>query len=299
MNGAPAREMSLQQSTCDISGEFRGGALELEDTARDRFAPVYRLPVSGRPTLDHLTRAELLAHQYDLELATQIQSNLLPSNDVALEYWDTQCRYEPSGAVGGDYCELIAVDSTSVFFAVGDIAGKGVAASLLMAQLSAIFRTLLSLGLSLGDVVSRANELFLERTDPAHYATLVCGLATQNGIDLCNAGHCPAILLRKGATQRLSATGLPLGLFREAQYTLRHINLDVGDSLIMYSDGITEAKDPLGGEYTEERLVISLRNRFDQGTDAMADKVLQDVARFRKTSGPVDDLTLLIVRRRR
>ncbi len=88
--------------------------------------------VDRRPRLDHLTRAELRAHQYDLDLARQIQSNLLPSNDIALEYWDTQYRYEPAGAVGGDYCELIALDNTSVFFAVGDVVGKGVAASLMM-----------------------------------------------------------------------------------------------------------------------------------------------------------------------
>ena len=98
---------------------------------------------------------------------------------------------QPVGAVGGDYCELIVLDDgKSFFFAVGDVAGKGVAASLLMTHLSAIFRSLLSLDLSLADVVSRANRLFCESTAPAHYATLVCGRATANGVELCNAGHC-------------------------------------------------------------------------------------------------------------
>jgi sigma-B regulation protein RsbU (phosphoserine phosphatase) len=282
---------------CEIGGGFRGAALQPEDAAREECGAVYQPRIDRRPRLDHLTRAELRAHQYDLDLAMQIQSNLLPAKDIALEYWDTQYRYEPAGAVGGDYCELIALDSKSVFFAVGDVAGKGVAASLLMAHLSAIFRSLLSLDLSLTDLVSRANQLFLENTDPAHYATVVCGRATPDGIELCNAGHCTALLLRKGATQRLGATGLPLGLVRGAQYTLRRLSLDVGDSLILYSDGITEAQDPAGDEYKEERLVISLRKHFDQGADAMADNVLRDVARFCKTSPPADDLTLLIVRR--
>jgi sigma-B regulation protein RsbU (phosphoserine phosphatase) len=80
--------------------------------------------------LDHLSQADLLAHQQDLDLATEIQSKLLPPRDIALENWDTQYRYRPVGAVGGDYCELVAqTDVQSLFFAVGDVAGKGVAAS--------------------------------------------------------------------------------------------------------------------------------------------------------------------------
>jgi sigma-B regulation protein RsbU (phosphoserine phosphatase) len=250
--------------------------------------------------LDHLSQAEMLAHQQDLDLATQIQSRLLPPRDMALETWDTQYRYEPVGAVGGDYCDLIVLgDGQSLFFAVGDVAGKGVAASLLMTHLSAIFRSLLSLDLSLADLVSRANRLLCETTAPAHYATLVCGRATANGVELCNAGHCRPLLLQRHATQRLEPTGLPLGLFSGGRYTVLHISLGAGESLALYSDGITEAQDPDGDEYQEERLIHSLRDRFEHGAGAMADSVLQDVARFRQTRPPVDDMTLLIVRRRR
>jgi sigma-B regulation protein RsbU (phosphoserine phosphatase) len=248
--------------------------------------------------LDHLSQAELLAHQQDLDLAMQIQSKLLPPRDVTLAGWDTQYRYVPVGAVGGDYCELIVSgEAQSLFFAVGDVAGKGVAASLLMTHLSAIFRSLLSLDLSLAEVVSRANRLFCESTAPAHYATLVCGRATGDGIEVCNAGHCRPLLLRRDSTQRLESTGLPLGLFCGGQYTVRPVKLGAGESLVLYSDGITEALDPAGTEYEEERLVRSLRSQFDQGACAMADNVLQDLALFRQTRAPVDDVTLLVVRR--
>lgn len=250
--------------------------------------------------LDHLSPSELQAHQQDLELATQIQSKLLPPRDIALESWDTQYRYEPVGAVGGDYCELIVLsDGKSLFFAVGDVAGKGVAASLLMTHLSAIFRSLLSLDLSLADLVSRANRLFCEGTAPSHYATLVCGRATAAGVELCNAGHCRPLLLQRDATQRLDPTGLPLGLFCDSEYTVRHLSLGAGESLVLYSDGITEAQNPAGDEYKEERLIRSLRDHFEHGAGPMADNVLQDVVRFRQTRPPVDDMTLLIVRRRR
>ncbi len=249
--------------------------------------------------LDHLSRAELVAHQQDLDLATQIQSKLLPPRDVVLESWDTQYRYEPVGAVGGDYCELaVPGDGKSLFFAVGDVAGKGVAASLLMTHLSAIFRSLLSLDLSLADLVCRANRLFCESTAPAHYATLVCGRATAGGVELCNAGHCTPFLLRRHATEGLDSTGLPLGLFPGGQYAVRRISMGVGESLVLYSDGITEAQDPSGDEYGKERLVRSLRDHFEQGADAMADSVLRDVVRFRQSPSPADDMTVLIVRRR-
>ena len=250
--------------------------------------------------LDHLNEAELQAHQQDLELARQIQSKLLPPRDIALEDWDTHYRYEPFGAVGGDYCELIALgDGKSLFFAVGDVAGKGVAASLLMTHLSATFRSLLSLDLPLVDVISRANRLFCESTAAAHYATLACGRATANGVELCNAGHCTPLLLRQHRTERFEATGLPLGLFCGGQYTVTHISLDEGDSLVLYSDGITEAQDREGNEYEEQRLIRSLRDRFDRDAGGMADGVLRDVARFRGTRPPNDDMSLLIVRRRR
>jgi phosphoserine phosphatase RsbU/P len=248
--------------------------------------------------LDHLSQAEMRAHQQDLDLAAQIQSKLLPPKDIVLSHWDTRYRYQPVGAVGGDYCELVVLDGgQSLFFAVGDVAGKGVAASLLMTHLSAIFRSLLSVNLPLAEMVSRANRLFCESTAPAHYATLVCGCATSNGVELCNAGHCPPLLLRHDTTQRVESTGLPLGLFCGGQYTTRRLNLNAGDSLVLYSDGITEAPDPSGEEYGMERLICSLRDRFDLGLDAMADSVLPEVARFRGNHAPADDMTLLIVRR--
>lgn len=252
-----------------------------------------------RYCLDHLSPAEFQALQQDLDLATQIQSTLLPPRKIALENWDAHYRYEPVGAVGGDYCELIVLgDGKSLFFAIGDVAGKGVAASLLMTHLSAIFRSLLSLDLPLADVISRANRLFCDSTAPAQYATLVCGLATASGVELCNAGHCPALLLRQDVKQRFESTGLPLGLFCGSQYAVRRLSLDYGDSLVLYSDGITEAQDPEGNEYEEERLLQSLRDHSDRDAEVMADGVFKDVARFRQTRPSSDDMTLLILRRR-
>ncbi len=249
--------------------------------------------------LDHLSEKELRAHEQDLELATQIQASLLPARDISIGDWETHYRYEPAGVVGGDYCEIVASgDGKSLFFAIGDVAGKGVAASLLMTHLSAIFRSLLSLDLPLAEVMPRANRLFCDSTPSTHYATLVAGRTTENGVDLCNAGHCKPLLLRHNRTERIDATGLPLGIFCEGRHTVRHIRLDPCDSLVLYSDGITEAQDPEGNAYEEERLIRLAHGHAERDATAMADGILRDVASFRGTRPQQDDMTLLIVRRR-
>lgn len=200
--------------------------------------------------------------------------------------------------VGGDYCELIVVDDRTIFFAVGDVAGKGVAASLLMAHISAIFRSLLPLQLALADLVSRANRLFWESTAPDQYMSLVCGFATPDGIELANAGHCRPLLLRNGITAQLDATGLPLGIRPVTEYGIQRFCLNAGDSLVLYSDGVTEAQNPSGEKYQVGRLIESLQKHSDEAMESVSGSVQCDVARFRKTHGTVADLTLLILRRR-
>lgn len=251
----------------------------------------------ARFCLDHLSEAQRRAHEQDLELATQIQSKLLPARDVCAGNWRTHYRYQPAGIVGGDYCEIAAsADGKSLFFALGDVAGKGIAASLLMAHLSAIFRSLLSLELPLAELMVRANRLFCESTPATHYATLVAGHADNRGVSLCNAGHCRPLVLRRDQTEPIDSTGLPLGLFCEAKYGIRHVAMDRGDSLLLYSDGIIEAEDPEGGVYGEERLIGSVHGHGDQDATAMADEALRAVTSFRDTGAQQDDMTLLIVR---
>jgi len=253
----------------------------------------------ARFCLDHLTHDQLRAHEQDLALATQIQTTLLPASGVSTTDWETQYRYEPAGVVGGDYCEIAAAgDGQSLFFAVGDVAGKGVAASLLMTHLSAIVRSLLSLQLPLAEVMSRANRLFCSSTPATHYATLAAGRTTEDGAELCNAGHCRPLLIRRGVTERIDATGLPLGLFCDGRYAVRQIRLEHGDSLVLYSDGITETQDAEGNQYEEERLVRVLRGHEERDAAAMADGVLRDVEHFRGTLPRQDDVTLLVLRRR-
>lgn len=249
--------------------------------------------------LDHLNQEQRRAHEQDLELATEIQSHLLPARDITTRSWGTHYRYQPAGIVGGDYCEIVpSADGASLFFALGDVTGKGVAASLLMTHLSAIFRSLLSLDLPLAEMMIRANRLFCESTPATHSATLVACRTTETGVDLCNAGHCRPLVLRREGTERVDPTGLPLGLFCSTRYTIGHIALDLGDRLVLYSDGITEAQDPEGNTYEEDRLIGYLSGNSERDATAMIDGVLLDVARFRRDASQHDDETLLVLWRR-
>ncbi len=310
------RRVRLKAAARTVSSEYVGDLLaEIDDTLQRIDNGTFGLcetchyPIEAdrlernpllRFCLDHLTAEQMRAHEEDLELATQIQSNLLPAKHIAISGWETHYRYQPAGLVGGDYCEIIpCCDGTSLFFALGDVAGKGVAASLLMTHLSAIFRSLLSLDLPLTEVMSRANRLFCDSTPATHYATLVAGRTTADGLDLCSAGHCRPLLLRKDSTSWIDSTGLPLGLFCHSPYTIRHLRLEPDDSLVLYSDGITEAQNPEGNTYGEPGLLGSLEACAERDAAAMVDAAMDDTRRFRGTARQQDDITLLVLRRNR
>src|SRR6202049_1061279 len=133
-----------------------------------------------RYCLDHLTQSERAALQRDLDLASQVQRNLLPRNGLSVGGWETSYNFAPVGAVSGDYCDLIPYDG-QLLFLLGDVSGKGVAASMMMAQLHALFRSLAGMSLPLGQIVAHVNRVLCESALAGHYATLVCGLAKSNG----------------------------------------------------------------------------------------------------------------------
>src|SRR5262249_3602531 len=148
-----------------------------------------------------------------------IQSQLLPQRHVRACGWEAGFHYEPAGAVSGDYCDIIQTDGESLLFLLGDVAGKGLAASLLMSNLNAIFRTLVTLNLQLGELMERANRLFCEAGTPGFFATVVCGRAHAGGrLEIVNAGHCPPVMVSGNETRVMNATGLPLGLFCNSKY---------------------------------------------------------------------------------
>jgi len=249
-----------------------------------------------RYCLDHLTQSQRAALQRDLDLASQVQRKLLPQAGLQAGGWETHYHYAPAGPVSGDYCDLIASDG-SLFFALGDVSGKGVAASMLMTQLHALFRSLTGVGLPLGQIVTRANRVFGESALAGQYATLVCGQAKTNGeIEIHNAGHLPVIVVGRGGVLRVESTGLPLGMFCEAEFSATRLQTDVGDSLFLFTDGLSEARKD-DDEYGVDRVTRLVRQHGTKRPAELIASCLEDLRGFVNGGPPHDDLTLLALRR--
>ncbi len=247
-----------------------------------------------RYCLDHLNDSERAALQRDLDLAAQLQRNLLPEANLRAGGWETSYHYAPVGAVSGDYCDLIPSDG-QLFFVLGDVSGKGVAASMLMAQLHALFRSLSGMNLPLGQMVTQANRVFCESALAGQYATLVCGQAKATGeVEIHNAGHLPVIVVGGGGVLRIESTGLPLGMFHDFDFSATRVHLDEGDMMFLYTDGLSESRCE-DDEYGIDRVAHLMRQAARKPAE-MITACLDDLRSF--VDGPaLDDLTLLAIQR--
>ncbi len=286
VDAALERMESGSYGICDICRENIG-----ETTLRTD--PLMRI------CLSHLTDAQRLAIERDLELASQIQHSLLPAQPARVSGWEVHYRYEPAGPVSGDYCDLIDPGTgEGALFLLGDVTGKGVAASLLMSHLHAIFRSLNTSAAPVHDLVRQANGIFSTSALSGHFATLVCGrLEAPGTLQICNAGHCPPFLIRGGKVQPVESTGTPIGLFRESAYTSADLRMEKGDTLLLYTDGLSETRDMLNTEYGAERLAALLSDHHAQSPDVLLERTLSDLRTFQSQAPRVDDLTVMVVRR--
>ena len=280
-------------------GRMANGVYGLCAVCRDPIEPA-RLMANplAQFCLDHLTPDERQALEEDLEMASRIQRELLPRPDVHFDGWDVHYHYEPAGMVSGDYCDLVMDGGGNLYFMFGDVMGKGVAASMLMVHLHAMFRSLISVGLSLNQLVERANRVFCESTLSTHYATLVCGKASRTGeTEIVNAGHLPPLVIGNGRIAPVNATGIPLGLFCSGEFSTDHVRLGTGDALLLYTDGLSEAEDLSGSEYGRERLLSVVGNHRKPSAESFVAACMNDVAAFRLGAPKKDDLTIMALRR--
>jgi phosphoserine phosphatase RsbU/P len=251
----------------------------------------------ARFCLDHLSPHEQRMLERDLEMAARIQAELLPQPDSAFGPWQVARHYEAAGPVSGDYCDLAPDVDGSLYFMLGDVSGKGVAAAMLMTQLHAMFRSLKSVGLTLTQIVERASRLLCESSLPTQYATLVCGKAdAAGGVEICNAGHPPVLWLNGGDVKAIDSTGLPVGVFCEQQFSSHTVRLQPGDSLLLYTDGLSEARDVDGAEYGIERLTKLAPAIRASSPRAMINACLEDLETFGGGARKGDDLTIMAIR---
>jgi len=247
--------------------------------------------------LDDLTSDERKALEHDLALAARIQQGLLPPQHAFTQSWELTYYYQPAGVVSGDYCDYFRTNR-GLLFLCGDVSGKGVAASMLMSHLHATFRSLADADLPLGRMVEAANRIFLESTLAGQFATLVVGRASDDGsVELINAGHLPVLHLQENGANAQDASDVPLGMFSTAQFSPHRLHLGPGEGLLLYTDGLSEARNPNGHEYGILR--VEEFACHSEGLDArtLVKNCLEDLERFQSGGKQTDDLTLMVLRR--
>ena len=250
--------------------------------------------------LEHLSGEEQRALERDLELAARIQRGLLPQENLRVGEWHIHFRYRPAGIVSGDYCDVIPApnDGGGALVLVGDVAGKGVAAAMLMSHLHAMFRSLSGTGVDPGRLMEMANRLFCESTFAGQYATIVCARVDQGGqVEIANAGHLPALLVSETSVQKIGSTGLPLGMFSASRYSVQLAQVEPGESLLLFTDGISEATSASGGEYGVDGLSSAAGRRRHLLPREMAATCIEDVVSFGAGTQQADDQTLMVMQR--
>jgi sigma-B regulation protein RsbU (phosphoserine phosphatase) len=261
-----------------------------------------RLPVDPfvRNCIEHLTPTEQRVLEQDLDLAYEIQNVLLPKQNIAVGGWSTSYIYKPAGPVSGDYLDIVIPEEEdgSFVFLLGDVSGKGVAASMLMANLHAIFRSLTKVDIPIDKLLEKANRLFCEATMLTHFATLVCGLAKPSGeIEICNAGHSFPLLIKEDGIEHIESTGFPLGMFCGGQFSTKKIKLAQGNSLFLYSDGLSEARNGSNFLYGDERLITLISKNYKTNPPGLIAVCLEDLKSFQSGFPVSDDLTMMAIQR--
>ncbi len=247
--------------------------------------------------LDHLSGDEQRALERDLTLAARIQQALLPPQNWSVAGWQGRYHYQPAGLVSGDYCDLIESDGAFLFL-LGDVVGKGVAASMLMSHLHATFRTLAGQHLPLQKLVELANRLFCDSTIAGQYATLVVGRAWPDGkVEYVSAGHLPLLHVSADGVYAKEATGVPLGMFCSTDFTVCELKLAPNDTLFLYTDGLTELFNAAGDEYGVGRVEALAKRHAASCPEDLISACLAEMQSFGGGAKQKDDLTLLALRR--
>lgn len=243
-----------------------------------------------------LSPAQQRSLEHDLELAAQIQRGLLPPSDITIPGWDIAYHYRPAGVVSGDYCDLISSGDGGLYFLLADVAGKGIAAALLSANLRAVFRALIPLGLSMETMLAQASRLFCESTLPTQYATLVAGRVSSKGeMEIVNAGHLPVLLAGESEVTVFESTNLPFGMFCDQQFTAARARLQPGDTLVLYTDGVSEAQNHAGDEYGVEPLRALVEGHAQKCPTLLVRACREHLDGFRDGHERTDDETLLAI----
>ena len=233
----------------------------------------------------------------ELEIARQVQARLFPQKMPEVRTLEYAGACLPARRVGGDYYDFLDLGGQRLGLVIGDIAGKGIAGALLMANLQANLRSQCATAAEQPkQFLHSVNQLFFENTADCDYATFFFSEYddTSRRLRYANCGHLPALLFRRDSSlERLNSTATVLGLFHKWDCTLDERQLFPGDTLVLYTDGITESFNDSGEEFGDHRLIESLHRHRALSPTALIDSIVADVRKFNPRDQQ-DDITLIV-----
>ena len=245
--------------------------------------------------------ADRLSLKNDLEIAREIQDAMLPQAMFDSPTFEAFGLTRPANTVGGDFYDVLPLPDGRIIVTLGDVAGKGSPAALLMALLLAMFRTLIDEGLESAALAERLNVQVSRHSPASRFITLffaTCDPATGRLVYV-NAGHMPALLRRRDGTfEQLSGGGIALGMFEHSTYEAQETVIEPGDTLVLYSDGVTEAENHKGQAFEESGLERVVTSFAQASPPDLARAILRVVEAHAQETYLADDLTVLVARRR-
>jgi sigma-B regulation protein RsbU (phosphoserine phosphatase) len=235
----------------------------------------------------------------EIELAKQIQQNLLPSEIPKSEVFEIAAINLPSKQVGGDYFDVIRVEKNKLITSIADVSGKGIPASLLMANLQAFIKLIIQQEFELDKATAIINDLLTQNTSDGRFITFFWGILDENekSYNYVNAGHNPPILVRNGEIIRLSEGGIILGVMKTIiPYNKNKIYLQSGDMLVLFTDGVSEAMNTNSEEFGEDRLEDLCKKISTLSSQDALDLIKKEVESFTHGAPQSDDLTLMVIK---
>jgi sigma-B regulation protein RsbU (phosphoserine phosphatase) len=233
----------------------------------------------------------------ELEQAGEIQRGFLPREIPQLPGYEFAAAWQPALVVSGDYFDVEASGENQISLCIADVMGKGMPAALLMSNLQATLKAAWGAGIMPRELCSKVNRIVCGNVSPGTFITLFyCVLdAAQRRLLYTNAGHVVPILVRRdGSHMRLQAGGPPLGLFPNGSYEQGELQFESGDRLVLYTDGVTEARNPKAEEFGDDRLIRALKESRSLSAPAMQEKLLEAVSKF-SARGFEDDATIVVM----
>lgn len=244
-------------------------------------------------------KLELRQIEHELEIAADIQRKLMPGGAPSVSGYDIAGQYRPCYEIGGDFYDFITLPENNVGIALGDVSGKGIPASLLMATVRTALRVQAENIFAMEDVVGKVNRAVYEDTRPDEFVTLFYGVldATAGVFTYVNAGHNAAMLVRDGIIERLDPSGPPVGILPDLLAGRQVLTLQPGDLLAIFTDGYPDAEGPDDQPFGDERVAEALHKSIDLPAAAIIDELEAKVKAFRSVAADHgDDRTVIIIK---